>query len=273
MVIVGITTTQVGAGVAKHLFHALGPGGTVFLRVGFAALLLFALWRPRFEARPRRDYVTTVLFGLALAAMNLSFYMALNRIPLGIAVTLEFVGPLGVAVAGSRRAIDFLWAALAGCGIILLAPWGGLRLDLAGIALALAAGACWASYILLSARVGRSFPGGSGLALAMGFATLVLLPVGLVSAGSGLLDPRLLLVGAGVAILSSMIPYSLELEALRRLPTRVFGVLMSLEPAIAALVGFVILREGLGARALIAMGLVILASLGSSRSVVSEPTG
>lgn len=270
LVLLAILSVQLGAGIAKHLFHALGPGGTVLLRVGFAAAALVVIWRPRLGSQRRGDYLVAALFGLCLAAMNYSFYSALDRVPLGVAVTLEFSGPLAVALAGSRRLLDLLWAGLAAAGIVLLAPWGGLHLDPVGVLLALTAGVCWAAYIVLSARVGRTFPGGAGLTMAMVVGTAALLPIGILSAGASLLDPKLLLAGSAVALLSAFIPYSLELEALRRLPTRVFGVLMSLEPAIAALVGFVVLRETLGARAWLALVLVSTASIGAARSQPPE---
>ena len=268
LVLLGIGSVQFGAAIAKGLFDELGPTGTVFLRVGFAALVLLALWRPSVRGFARRDYLVAVLFGLVLGAMNLSLYLALDRIPLGVAVTLEFVGPLGVAVAGSRRPLDLLWAALAATGILLLAPLnilGDANLDPIGVALALLAGLFWASYILLSARTGSAFPGGTGLVIALCVATVALVPVGIIGGGAALLDPWLLLLAFGVAMLSSAIPYSLELEALRKLPARVFGVLMSLEPAVAALVGFVVLGERLGLRALAAVVLVTAAAVGASR--------
>jgi inner membrane transporter RhtA len=268
LVLLSLGSVQFGAAIAKGLFDELGPAGTVFLRFGFAALALLVLWRPSLKGHARRSYLVAVVFGLALAAMNFTFYFALDRIPLGIAVTLEFVGPLGVAVAGSRRLLDLLWAALAAAGILLLAPlnvFGEVDLDPAGVALALLAGCFWAAYILLSARTGSVFPGGTGLVIALCVGTVVLAPVGISSGGLALLDPRLLLPGFGVAMLSSAIPFSLELEALRKLPARVFGVLMSLEPAVAALVGFVVLGERLGTRSLAAIVLVTVAAAGASR--------
>ncbi len=210
-------------------------------------------------------------FGISLAGMNFSFYEALDRIPLGVAVTLEFVGPLGVAVVGSRRALDLLWVVLAAAGILLLADLSGGGTDAAGVGLALLAGAFWAGYILLSARVGRVFPGGSGLALAMLVASATLIPVGIADGGADLLTAEVLAVGMAVAVLSSVIPYSLELEALRLLPERVFGVLMSLDPAMAALAGFVVLGEVLGARELVAIGLVVAASAGAARTAERGP--
>jgi inner membrane transporter RhtA len=243
----------------------------VFVRIGFAALVLLALARPRgLFARDRRDVLLVVLFGLVLALMNLSFYEALSRIPLGITVTLEFVGPLAVAVFGSRRPLDLLWVVLAAVGIVMLAEGGG-GAETVGVLLALFAGALWGSYILISARVGRAFPGLSGLAPAMALAALVTLPVGVIGAGSDLIDAHVLIAGFGIALLSSAIPYSLELDALRRLPEHVFGILMSLEPAVAALAGFVILGQDLSARQIVAIVLVAAASAGASLSVRSAP--
>ncbi len=267
LVLLGIGSVQFGAAIAKGMFDSLGPGGTVFLRISLAALVLLLIWRPALGGYGRREYGLAVVFGLVLAGMNLSLYLAIDRIPLGVAVTLEFAGPLGVAVFGSRRLLDGLWVALAATGILLLAPLdvlGSSNLDPVGVGFALLAGVLWASYILLSARVGGVFPGGTGLVISLGVGTVVLLPVGIAGGGWSLLDPWLLLAGLGVALLSSAIPYSLEMQALRRLPTRVFGVLMSLEPAVAALVGFVILGELLGLRAVVAVGLVTVAAAGAS---------
>jgi inner membrane transporter RhtA len=276
LVLLSVGSVQLGAAIAKGLFDQLGPTGTLFLRVGFAALVLLLLWRPSLGGHARSGYLVAVIFGLALAAMNLSFYLALDRIPLGVAVTLEFVGPLGVAVAGSRRVLDLLWVALAAAGIILLAPLnilGETDLDPAGMGLAFLAGCFWAAYILLSARTGSMFSGGTGLVIALCVGTVVLTPVGIVGGAAALLDPKLLLAGFGVAMLSSAIPYSLELEALRKLPARVFGVLMSLEPAVAALVGFVVLGERLGMHAITAVLLVTAAAVGASRFGGRQPRG
>ncbi len=267
LVVFPIISVQLGAAIAKSLFDSLGPGGTVFLRIAFAALVLFLLVRPKLGGHDRAGYLVAGLFGLALAGMNFSIYLAFDRIPLGVAVTLEFVGPLGVAVAGSRRALDLLWVVLAAAGILLLAPLGvlgGMDLDPVGVAFALLAGCLWASYILLSARTGSAFSGGTGLVIALCVGTLVLFPFGIAGAGPALLDPKLLLAGFGVAMLSSAIPYSLELEALRKLPARVFGVLMSLEPAVAALAGLVVLGERLEMRAVAAILFVTIAAAGAS---------
>ena len=260
-----ILSVQVGAALAKGLFHEIGTGGTVFLRVAFAAVVLLAIWRPKLRHYTWAQFRLALLLGLTFAAMNFTFYSAIARIPLGVAVTVEFIGPLGVAVAGSRRPLDFCWGILAAIGVLLLAPWTGASIDPFGMLLALLAGGCWACYILLGARTGRSFTGGSGLALALGIGAVILAPIGLAQAGSALLQPNVLLLGFGVALLSSAIPYSLEIEALRRIPAQLFGIFMSIEPAAAALIGFLILRESLSLRALIAIVLVTLASIGATR--------
>ncbi len=266
LVLTGIGSVQFGAALATTLFDELGPSGTTLVRLVIAAVLLVALWRPDPRTYPPAQLRLVALFGLALGAMNLSFYLALDRLPLGVAVTLEFVGPLGVAVATSRRRADLGWAALAAAGIVLLADPGGGSVDVVGLAFALVAGACWAAYILLAQRAGPGFEGGRGVALAMVVAVLVALVPGILGGGGALLDGRLLLLGAGVAILSSAIPYSLEFEALRRIPANVFGVLMSLEPGVAAFAGFLLLGQALGARELAAIVLVVAASVGVTRA-------
>jgi inner membrane transporter RhtA len=266
-VVGAIVSTQVGAALAKGLFDDLGAGGTTFLRVGFAALVLVLLSRPALSGHTRDDLWTAAAFGLTLAGMNLCFYEAIDRIPLGIAVTIEFLGPLGVAVALSRRRLDFAWVVLAGAGIALFADRGEAgSLDPAGVAWVLVAACFWAGYILMSARTGRAFPGGTGLSLAMVVGTALLVPVGVADAGGALLEPELLLAGAGVAVLASAIPYTLELEALRRLPAGVFGIFMSLEPGIAALAGWLVLSQALGVRDVVAIALVVAASAGASLS-------
>jgi inner membrane transporter RhtA len=271
LVLGAVASVQFGAALAKSLFDEIGAGGTVLLRVASAAVMLGLIWRPRVAGHGPRDLLLAGLFGLSLAGMNLAFYEALARIPLGIAVTFEFVGPLGVAVFASRRALDLLWVVLAAAGILLLSDFGGARLDGLGVALALVAGGCWAAYILLNTRVGRLFPGGSGLALAMVVAAVPLAPVGIAEAGTDLLVPWILGVGAAVGLLSSAIPYTLEREALRRLPAGVFGVLMSLEPAMAALAGFVVLGEELAAREVVAIMLVVAASAGAAHGATWAP--
>ncbi len=265
---------QLGAAVATTLFDEIGPAGSTLLRLSFAAVALLAIWRPRpADISGRGALAVAGMFGAALGAMNLCFYLALDRIPLGIAVTFEFVGPLTVALAASRRRLDLVWVALAGSGVVLLAGPGGEVLDALGVALALAAGAFWGSYILLSARAGREFAGGRGLALAMPVAAAIALVPGLATAGSELLAPQVLAVGASVALLSSLIPYSLELEALRRLPVGVFGVMMSLEPGVAALVGLIALGQGLAPAEAAGIAMVMAASVGVLRRPgVAAPT-
>ncbi len=259
----GIFTVQFGAGVAVTLFDRLGPAGTVLLRLALAALILVAIWRPDARRLTGSQRRLVLAFGFTLGAMNWCFYEAIDRIPLGIAVTLEFIGPLGVAVAGSRRPLDGLWVVLAGAGVVLLGGGGG-DLDPTGVALALLTGAFWAAYILLSARTGAALAGGTGLALAMVPAALIPLPAAIGQAGGELLAPELVAIGAVVALASSVIPYSLELEALRRLPSAVFGVLMSLEPGVAALAGYLVLGQDLAARDVAAIGLVVAASAGAT---------
>ena len=272
LVLAGVTSVQIGAAIAKSLFDQLTPTGLVTLRLLFGAILLGLLFRPRVRDRPASELWLALAFGLTLVTMNFCFYQALDRIPLGIAVTLEFVGPLGVALLGSRRAVDLLWVLLAAAGILLLAPGiGKSGLDVAGVTFALAAGVLWAAYITLSVHVGRAYSGPTGLALAMGVGALVALPLGIASAGSQLLQPELLAAGLAVAVLSAALPWSLELEALRRIPAHVFGVLMSLEPAIGALVGFLLLGERIGARAVLAIALVVIASAGAARGAQAAP--
>lgn len=253
---------QLGAAAATTLFDELGPAGTVLYRLAFAALLLLAIWRPHPARATRSSLGLAATFGVSLAGMNLCFYEALDRIPLGIAVTLEFVGPLTVALVASRRPRDLLWVALAAGGVLLLTGPSGSA-ETAGIVLALAAGGFWAAYILLSARVGRAFTGGRGLALAMAVAAAIMLAPGITAGGEELLEPHLAAVGAAIAVLSSVIPYSLELEALRRLAVGTFGVLMSLEPAVAALVGLVALGQGLATPEATGIALVVAASAGA----------
>jgi inner membrane transporter RhtA len=272
LVVTAVASLQFGAGFAATLFDDLGPAGAAFLRLAVAAVVLVALWRPRLRGRPPADIRLAVLFGLTLGAMNLAIYSSFHRIPLGIAVTIEFVGPLGVAVAGSRRALDALWILLAAGGIVLLADGSGAGggLDALGVLFALAAGLAWAAYIVLSQRTGRVWPGASGLAVAMVVGALVAAPLGIAQAGDALLEPHLLASGAAVALLSSVVPYSFELEALRRLPARVFGILMSLEPAVAALAGLVVLGQTLALRDWLAIVLVIVASAGATANVDAE---
>ncbi|NEP16067.1 MAG: EamA family transporter [Leptolyngbya sp. SIO4C1] len=265
LVLLAIGSVQIGSALAKSLFTELGPSGMTFLRVVLAAIILGLLWRPQWRPETRQSFRTVLVYGAVLALMNFLFYQAIARIPVGIAVALEFTGPLGLSVTKSRRWLEAVWVAIAAVGVILLAPIGGFELNWLGIALALAAGLCWASYILLAARVGQLLPGVEGLTWAMLFGAILLLPVGLQPALSALQRPQLFLIASGVALLSSVLPYALELSALRHMPVQLFGVLMSLEPMVAAVAGFVVLGETLTLRAVIAIALISLAAAGASR--------
>ena len=263
-VIAAIASTQLGSALAKSVFDQVGPLGMVLLRVGLAAMILLALWRPRWRGYSRRDYAILLGFALALVGMNSFFYSAIARIPIGVAVALEFTGPLTIAWLNSQRRLDGLWVVLAAIGIVLLSPLNTTGLDGWGVLFALLAGAGWGCYIPLSARMGQVFSGSDGLALAMGVGALLLLPIGLAVEGTALLNPQVVLAGLGVALLSSAVPYSLELAALRSMPLNVFGVLMSLEPAIAALIGFVGLGETLTPKMVLAIALIVVAAVGVS---------
>jgi inner membrane transporter RhtA len=261
LIVAGMVSVQFGAAFAITLFDELGGSGTVFLRILFAAVILLAVFRPRLRGRSREDLRLVVAFGFVLGLMNWSFYESIERIPLGASVTIEFLGPLAVAVWKSRRPLDLVWVALAATGVVLIAdPFGGGGLDAFGVALALFAGALWGTYIVVSAKVGRVWPQASGLAVSCAVAALITLPAGVAEGGGDLLRPELLAAGALVGLACSVIPYGLEMEALRRIPEGVFGVLMSLEPAIAALAGLAVLGQGLSAVDVVAIGLVVVAS-------------
>jgi inner membrane transporter RhtA len=266
LVLTGICSVQVGAAVGATIFDEVGASGATLLRLGMAALVAALVFRPDPRGHSAADLRLGALLGLTLGVMNLAFYEALDRMPLGVAVTIEFAGPLGVAVALSRRRLDYVWAALAAAGIVLLADPGGGGLDPVGLALILLAAACWAGYILLSQRAGRVFPGTRGIGLALVVAAVVPIGPGIAQGGAELLEPRFLLLGLLVGVASSVIPYTLETEALRRMPAHAFGVLMSLEPAVAALAGLLILGQELGWRELVAMALVVAASIGVTRA-------
>ncbi|HEX3926327.1 MAG TPA: COX15/CtaA family protein [Streptosporangiaceae bacterium] len=305
LVISGIVSVQVGAGLAGRLFGQVSPAAMTGLRLWAAAVLLAAFGarglarsvRGLARERAWRDGAVVAAFGVTLGIMNFSIYQAMARIPLGIAVTIEFLGPLAVAVASSRRLIDLLWVGLAGAGVALLSDgWASLAhgagpgrsagsagLVLAGVAFALVSAAGWAAYIMLSAATGRRFPGSSGLTIAMVVAALAVTPTAIASAGhgaglggttpprppgaglGGLLRPGILATGVAVALLSSVIPYQLELETLRRIPARIFGIWMSLEPAVAALIGLIMLGQALVPREWAAIGCVVAACAGAAR--------
>jgi inner membrane transporter RhtA len=271
LVLGGVASVQIGAALARTMFDDLGPSGTSLVRVAFAALALVLLARPDPRRYTWNELRFAVAFGLALGLMNLAFYLGLDRLDLGVAVTIEFIGPLAVAVVGSRRRLDLVWAALAAAGIVLLAnPGGANSVDTLGLVFVLIAGGCWAAYILIAQHAGRLFPGSQGVAMAMVVAMLIPIAPGIADGGSALLRPGLLATGCAVGLLSSAIPYSLETEALRRIPANVFGVLMSMEPAVAALAGFVVLGQDLGLRELVAIALVVAASAGASIATPPE---
>jgi inner membrane transporter RhtA len=267
-VLLGIVSVQLGAALAKHLFSSVGSFGTVALRLFWAAVVLLLWWRPSLRM-DRRTWTVVLGYGVTLGLMNVCFYVAIARIPLGIAVTIEFLGPLAVALVGSRRWVDAFWAVLAGGGVVLLMEGRG-TLNLVGFLFALAAGVCWGLYILVSAALGRRTTEGNGLALGMAIAALMVVPFGLADRGMALLQPGVLVAGLGVALLSSVVPYSVELEALRKIPPRVFGILMSLEPAVAALIGLLVLQESLHPSQWIAVVCVAIASAGATHGARPE---
>ncbi|MBO4208237.1 EamA family transporter [Micromonospora echinofusca] len=263
LMLLGMVSTQVGAAVAKQLFGSTGPGGTTTLRLGLGALVLLVMVRPALRLT-RRALGLVVAFGVAMAVMNLTFYAALSRVPLGVAVTVGFAGPLLVSLVGSRRWTDVAWAVLAGTGVLLLAGLGGVPADPLGLLLCGLTAVGWAGYVLLGKAMSGHVDGSRGLALGMAVGALCVLPFGVLTDGAGLLDPRILVLGLGVALLSSVLPYSAELAALRRMPARVFAVLLSLEPAVAALVGALLLHELLAWSQVAGIGCVVGAALGAT---------
>ena len=269
LVLIGMLSVQFGAAVSKGLFGEIPPVGMVMLRLATSSLILLALARPRLGGRTAADWRPVLALGVALGAMNWAFYESFARIPLGVAVAIEFVGPLVVAAVGRRHPRDLVWVGLAALGVVLFGA-GPTKVDALGFGLALLAGGCWALYIVSTAATGRRWAGVEGLAVASTVATLAIAPFAVATAGARLLEPRLLALGALVGVLSSVIPYSLEMSALRTLPPRVFGILMSLEPAIAALVAVFLLREWLNPLQLVAMACVTAASVGAARPAGSR---
>jgi inner membrane transporter RhtA len=263
LVVLGLACQDLGASFAVLIFPQVGALGMVALRLVFSAIVLLAIARPRLAGRSTRDWLVVVGFGLAIAVMNGAFYLALDRIPLGITVTIEVLGPLTLSVIAGRKPLAFVWAGLAVVGVVLLGGVDLSRLEVAGVLFALLAAGCWIAYILASAETGRRFPRLDGLALAMTVGAIVSLPFGIATAGPALVQPNILLVGFAVAIMSSTIPYGLELFALRRITEGTFGVLMSLSPALAATAGLVVLHQGLHPLDLLAIALVIAASMGA----------
>jgi inner membrane transporter RhtA len=268
LVVTGIVSVQFGAAIAKDLFTVIPPTAMVWLRLSTSVIVLLIMARPRLTGHSGPDWLIVLGFGVSLMTMNWAIYQSFARIPLGIAVTIEFLGPLTVAVLGSRRLTDLIWVLLAGAGVALLGV-SKTTLDLVGVAFALLAAISWACYILLSAQTGRRWPGLTGLAIASVVGAIALAPPAVVEAGGRLLDPTVLTLGLAVGMLSSVIPYSFELMALRRIPPRVFGILMSLEPAAAALAAMIVLGEFLTVIQWLAMACVVIASIGATRT--SQP--
>jgi inner membrane transporter RhtA len=261
-ILISCFIVQVGTALAKSMFDTLGALGTVFICKAIAALFLWIMYRPKLKDHGLKDYGLVIALGVALALMNLAFYSAIARIPLGVSATLEFLGPLGVSVLGSRKPSDLVWVALAGSGVFLLAPMVGSNLDPVGLAFTGLSAIGWAAYILLSVPVGKVFAGNSGLALSMTVASFILAIPGIHQGGTGFLHPQIWAIAILVAVLSTVLPYSIEFSALKRISSRVFGILMSIEPAIAALVGFLFLHEALEFRTIAAVLLVTSAAIG-----------
>jgi inner membrane transporter RhtA len=266
LVVAAVISVQIGAAIAKQLFDAIGPAGVVFLRTLLAGVAFWAIWRPGIRGHGKAAYVYVLLYGINISLMMLAFYAAIDRIPLGIAVAIAFAGPLGVAVAGSRRASDLLWVAMAAISILLLSPFTNAELDPLGVLFALLSALLWSAYILLSGRVNRALDGNTALTLSMSVAAMVSLPLGIGTALKVLADPTLLALGLVVALLSSAIPFALEFQALKTMPPRAFGLVVSTEPVVATIIGFVALHEALGLREIIGIILVTIAAVATARS-------
>ena len=263
-VLFAIISVQSGAAIAKTLFPAIGAAGTASLRIGISAIILLAVYRPNLLKITPNQWKIVIPYGLSLGAMNLIFYLAIERIPIGLAVTLEFIGPLVVAVIGSKRLIDYLWVLLAAIGIVLIAPWSNNGIDLLGVLFALLAGALWAAYIVLGTKVSKIMKGGDAVATGMLFASILIVPFGISENGLNNLTPTFLYLGIALALLSSAIPFTLEMKALAQLPARTFSILMSLEPAAASIFAFIFLQEYLTFNEILAVVFVVIASVGST---------
>ncbi|MFG4002498.1 EamA family transporter [Flavobacterium aquidurense] len=263
-VLLAIISVQCGAAIAKSLFPAIGAAGTASLRIGISAIILLIAYRPNLKAITPKQWKIVIPYGLSLGAMNLIFYLAIERIPIGLAVTLEFIGPLLVAIIGSRRLIDYCWVLLAAAGIVLIAPWTSDGLDLLGVFFALLAGVLWASYIVLGGKISQIMNGGQAVSTGMLFAAILILPFGLHENGLVNLTPKFLGMGIALALLSSAIPFTLEMKALGQLPPRTFSILMSLEPAAASICAFLFLQEHLTFSQILAVLCVVIASVGST---------
>ena len=262
LVLASIVSVQFGSAIGRTLFDDLGATGVIALRLGLSAPFMLLLLRPRVRQWTGAAWRAAAMLGVTMGAMNLIFYLSLRTVPLGVAVTVEFIGPLLLALAQTRRLVDLLWALLATSGVVLLGLDTTTGIPLSGLALALLAGMFWAGYILASAHLGQQLPGMDGLAVALAFGAVLVLPFGAAGASAVFSTPSLLIGGAAVALLSSVVCYGLELSALRRMPTRVFGILMSLEPGAAAIAGLLVLSQRLGVREVVALVAVSLASVG-----------
>lgn len=263
-VLLAIISVQCGAAIAKTLFPALGAAGTASIRIGISALILLLAYRPNLRQITPQQWKIVIPYGLSLGAMNLVFYFAIERIPIGLAVTLEFIGPLLVAIIGSRRIVDYIWVLLAAAGIVLIAPWTNNRIDTLGVLFALLAGALWAAYIVLGGKVSKIMNSGQAVSTGMLFAALLILPFGFYENGLVNLTPKLFGMGVALALLSSAIPFTLEMKALGQLPPRTFSILMSLEPAAASICAFIFLQENLTFYEILAVVCVVVASAGST---------
>ena len=263
-VLFAIISVQSGAAIAKGLFPSIGAAGTASLRIGISALILLSVYRPNLLKIAPKQWKFVIPYGLSLGAMNLVFYLAIERIPIGLAVTLEFIGPLLVAVLGSKRLIDFFWVLLAAAGIVLIAPWTSNGIDILGVLYALLAGGLWAAYIVLGGKISKIMKGGDAVATGMLFAAVLIVPFGVMGNGLTSLTPKLFSLGIALALLSSAIPFTLEMKALGQLPARTFSILMSLEPAAASICGLIFLQEHLTFNEILAVFFVVIASAGST---------
>ncbi len=277
-VLLAIISVQGGAAIAKGIFPFLGATGTATIRIVLSAIILGFAYRPNLKTITVTQWKLVIPYGVVLGAMNLSFYLSLAKIPLGLAVTLEFIGPLALAISTSRKALDFLWAIMASAGIFLIAPWGeNSNIDLIGAGLALLAGAFWAAYIIIGGKVSQIMESGDAVSIGMAVASCVVLPFAFADGGLAQVNPKLLTLGLAIALLSSAIPYTLEMSALKHIPAKTFSILMSLEPAVAAICGILFLSEHLSIVEWLAIALVVVASLGASlvkkqtKNEVAEP--
>lgn len=265
-VLLAILSVQGGAAIAKSIFPVMGAAGTAGLRIVLSALILLIAYRPNFKKITPAQYKLVLPYGFVLGAMNISFYLSLARIPLGLAVTLEFIGPLLLAISTSRKTVDFLWALLAALGIALIAPWSSNsgNIDLTGAALALLAGAFWATYIVIGGKTSKIMDGGQAVTIGMLVASCVVIPFAMIEGNLVQVTPKFFLMGLAIALLSSAIPYTLEMTALKKIPAKTFSILMSLEPAVAAFCGLIFLHEQLSTLEWTAIALVVIASTGAT---------